>query len=439
MAGPRQRSADAHRLQGFPAGVNNVAPDFDAPTDEFGRTTSLRSAVNVDLVGPKKKPRRRDGRTLIAAGRAHSPQALPDQRHIVAVIDGDLRAYDRSLQLAATVRAGVGRSRLSYARVNDDLYWSSASQLRRIRAADLADLPGWVDCPGVPNVEAVEGGNMQPGAYRVAMTWLDEDGRESGCLGLVELDLAAGQCLRIFDIPAAPEGAVTARVYVSPANESELYASADLTTFVTNTIVTSVGDGVTLKTLMLQMLPPCDLLRAWNGRLLGAAGNLLVWSDPLRWGLTSHDNYMRFGERITLLEPVGEGSEGAGLYVADHKNTYWLAGETPGKWRRMVKLDTPAVFGASAVVKASSVGLQGDEMIVVWLGANGVFYAGLPGGQVTPLTEGRLSIPDGDEGAMVFREFKGLRQLIASYIRTTPGSLAVGDRASATVTRYTNP
>lgn len=434
----RPRNPDGERWQGFPAGVNNVAPEHDAPTDEFGRVVSLREAVNVDLVGPKKKPRRRSGRTRILSGRCHSPAVLRGAGTLLVVVDGDLRAYDRALDLQATVRAAVGGRYLTYAQVNDDLYWSSPSLFRRVRADGLVDEPGWIDCAGTPQAEPYADGAFRAGTYRVGMTWLDADGRESGCLGLAEVDLADNQGIRVFGIPPAPEGAVTARVYVSAADSEELYAAADLLTTVTNTVITSGGkDGVTLKTLWRQTLPPCEILRFWNERLLGASGNLLVWSDALRIGLTTHDNYMRFGQRITMLEPVGHGASGAGLYIADHKNTYWLDGPTPKDWKRVIKLDVPAVPGMSVVLPGNKVGLDTDDRVVVWLGANGVFYAGLPGGNVQPLTEGRLALPNGEEGAMVFREYAGLQQLIASYIRGTPSNLAIGDRASASVTRYT--
>ena len=439
MAGPRSRSADANRVPGFPAGVNNVAPDFDPPKDELGRVTALREAVNVDLVGPQKKVRRRAGRTAIAAGRAHSPKTTPDGKHLLVVIDGDLRAYGTDRQLRATVRASVGPNRLTYAKVNDDTIWSGNGLLRRVRSSDLADLPAWVDCPGIPQVAAISGGNMAPGEYRVGMTWLDANGTESGCAGLVLIDLAEGECLQITGIPAAPEGAEWARVYVSSPNEAECYATADLLTSVTNTIITSVGDGVTLKTLSMQTFPPCNILRFWNTRLIGADGNLIVWSEPLRYGLVANDNYVRAGERVTLLEPIGDGTGGGGIYVADHKNTYWYSGDDPKKWRRVIKLEVPAVYGASMVTKGKHVGLQTDDPVVVWLGADGVFYAGTAAGEVTSLTEGRLAIPAGDEGAMMFREFKGIQQMIASYMKKGASSgFAFGDRAAATVTRYTN-
>ena len=59
MAGVR--NPDGTRQRGFRYGVNNVAPEHDAPVDENGAIQTLREAVNVDLVGPSKKPRRRPG------------------------------------------------------------------------------------------------------------------------------------------------------------------------------------------------------------------------------------------------------------------------------------------------------------------------------------------------------------------------------------------
>lgn len=424
---------------GFLAGVNNVAPDQDLPVDAQGVSTSLREAVNVDLVGPKKKPRRRAGYTRVITGRCHSPGQLKQLRTLVLVVDGDLRAYDRQLALVSTLRAGVGDRHLSYADVNDDLYWSNGLQLRRIRGSDLADTPGWIACPGTPNATAVAGGGMAAGAYRVGMTWFDADGRESGCAGLAEVDVPEGFGIRVDDIPAAPEGAVKARVYVSTANGEICYAATDLLTGATSTMLgAGAGDGgKALETLWREPLPPCDILRFWNGRLLGASRNLLIWSDALRFGLTTHDNYLRLGAGITLLEPVGDGaSGGSGVWVADHKRTYWMEGGEPDKWRRVIRYDYAAVPGTSVLVKGTDVGLETTEQVAFWLATNGVFCVGLPGGKLEPVTEGRLALPDGERGATLFREHNGLRQLITSYLSRAGNGLAIGDKASATVTRH---
>ena len=431
------RNPEGLRLRGFTAGVNNVAPDQDLPTNEFGLTMALREAQNVDLVGPSKKPRRRDGYTLKVPGRAHSP--FPFGSGLLAVVDGDLNYYDSAFA-PSLVRAGLGDQRVAYADVHGDVYWSSGvAGFRRLRAGDRADLPGWVDCPGVPSVSALPGGGLAAGAYRVAMTWLDADGRESGAAGLAEVDAPEGSALRVFNIPSAPEGAVLARVYVSPPDGEELYATMDLMASVTQTVVSGVGDGKALDTLWCQPMPPCEILRFWNGRLLGASGNLLVWSEPLRAGLTTHNNYMRVGAQITLLEPLGDGTGSAGVFVADHAKVYWLDGGKPDEWSRSIRYDYPAVFGTSIVVKGTDVGLETTDPVAAWMSTNGVFCIGLPGGRVIPATEGRLAAHmDGAEGAVMLRTNNGLRQLVMSYLSSVPNTLAFSDRASATVTRYTN-
>ena len=439
MAGVRDR--DLIRLRGFPAGVNNVAPDSDLPVSEAtGAPTSLREAVNMDLVGPRKAPRRRDGYALKDAGSAHSPATLVHT--LFAVLDGDLLAYDRNLT-PTTIRADVGDQYLSYAEVNGDLYWSSPFEFRRIRGDDLADTPGWIGCPGTPSVEPYSTGGMAAGAYQVAMTWFDAEGRESGAAGLAVVDVAEGQGIRVYAIPSAPEGATLVRVYLSPPDGADgvLYAAVDLTPWVTQTVLSAgmVGAGKALETLWRQPLPPCSILRFWNGRLLGAAGNLLVWSDALRFGLTTHDSYMRFGQRITMLEPIGDGEGNAGVFIADHQRVYWMAGGSPKDWRRVIRYDAAAVPGTSLVVDVADLGLEGSGRAVFWLATDGVFCAGLPGGQVVPLTAGRLALPDGEQGASLFREHNGLRQLVTSFLSAGGNGLAVTDRASATVTRYSTP
>lgn len=434
----RPRNPDGVALKGFALGVNNVAPDYDLPNDEFGRPMALREAVNVDLVGPSKKPRQREGYAQKAAGRFHSPCSFGPR--LLAVQDGDLRMYDSQATLIDVLRPGVGEVYISYAEAHGDLYWSNGRELRRVRGGDFADTPGWIDCPGTPYVAATPGTTaLAAGTYRLAMTWFDADGRESGALGVAEAVLDAGDVLQVAP-PPAPEGAVRARIYASAPDGDELYAALDVAVGATNVAITQLDlDGKALETLWRQPLPPCEILRFWNGRLIGAAGNLLVWSDALRFGLTTHDNYVRMGAAITLLEPVGEGGPGAGVWVCDHARTYWMDGATPKDWRRVIKSDVAAVPGLSLVVDAADVGIDFDGRVAVWMSADGVFTAGLPGGQLVDLTRGRLALPEGEHGAAMLRTRNGLQQLVMSYLHTNPNQLAIGDRASATVTRHTNP
>lgn len=437
MAGVRDR--ELIRLRGFPAGVNNVAPNSALPVDpETGAQIALRAGVNVDLVGPRKSPRLREGYLQSLAGRAHSPAVLHNT--LFVVVDGDMLAIDQNMQ-ATTHRVGVGHLYASYAEVNGDLYWSTPTEMRRIRGYDLADTPLWPANPGAPAVEPYGTGGMAAGAYRVAMTWFDAEGRESGASGVAVADIAEGQGVRVFNIPTPPEGAAKARIYISPPDGEELYAALDILPAVTQTVLGAGAgqDGKAIETLWRQPLPPCSILRFWNGRLLGASGNLLVWSDALRFGLTTHDNYMRFGQRITMLEPLADGEGNAGVFIADHARVYWMAGTNPKDWRRVIRYDASVVPGTSLIVDAGDVGLSGTGRVAFWLSTNGVFCAGLPGGEVRPLTDGRLALPDGEQGASLYREHNGLRQLVTSYLTSNGNGLAMRDRASATVTRISTP
>jgi hypothetical protein len=426
-------------LRGFPAGVNNVAPDNDPPRDEFGNYTSLREAVNVDLIGPRKQPRQRPGYTLKLTGATHSPACIGHT--LLLVVDGDLNAYDAQLNLQSTLRPDLGRRHLTYADVYGDLYYSNGQEFRRIRGADLADLPAWIDCPGTPQASPVDGYGYAPGTYRVAVTWFDAEGRESAAAGTAIVDLTADQGIRLHNIPTAPETAVKMRAYVSPPDDAELYMVTDLATTVTNTILPAPEHGArALETLHMLPMPPCDTMRFWNGLLLGVSGNLLRWSvGGGRYGLTDAGNYLRLGLQITLCEPVGVGSESAGCWLADHKYTYWMAGPKPKDWRRVTRYDHPAVPGTSLLVKGKDIGLDTTDMVAFWLAKNGVFCAGLPGGTLVPLTEGRLALPEGEVGASLFREYAGIRQLMTVFISKGANSLAVGDSASATVIRKHAP
>jgi hypothetical protein len=434
MAGVKD--AELLRARGFPLGVNNIAPEHDFPVDENGTVQAVREAVNVDLVGPSRKPRLREGYTQKIAGRFHSPVEFNGR--MLAVQEGMLTAFDATLTPQAI--RDVGDRYCAYAQINDDLYWSNGFEFRRIRGRDMIDTPGWIESPSVPSATAVADGGLDAGDYRVALAWIDADGRESGVRNLAYASVDTGGGIELSGFGPAPEGAAKARIYLSAANGDELWLARELL-FVPNSIQLGAVDqqtgGKTLETLWLQPLPPCEVLRAWNGRLLGVTGNLLVWSEALRFGLMANKNYVRVGREITLMEPVGDGGDSAGIYVADHDKTYWFGGTDPKRWSRIGVSDHAAIPGTSLRVRGKNIGLDTDADVAVWISSDGVFTAGLPGGQLIDLTRGQLAMPEGERGAMLFREGKGLSQLIASYMATeTVNSLAITDHMSVTVTRH---
>jgi hypothetical protein len=416
----------------WPAGVNNVAKEHALPVDDLGRQVALREAVNVDLdrVG---KVSTRAGQTLrVTADRAHS---LFADTHLFAIVDGDLRAYDD--QLAETlVRADVGPHYATFAQTPIDTYWSNGLEIRRV-TADLDDLPVWIDTPRAPAVAAASSGGLAAGDYAVVLTWRSAEGLESGASPPAVVTVAENGGITCTNLPgAAADGAAWLRVYVTPPDGEVPYYVADLPPTQPVFVIGAHQPGRACETQWLVPLPPCQILRFWNGRLLGAARNLLCIGEPLRFGLMHQDSTLRMGEQITLLEPVGEGGDGSGVFVADHKRTYFLSGDRPDKWQRVIRYPHAAVPGTSLTAPGTAFGLDSTAPVAVWLSTNGVICLGLPGGQVQPLREGELALNVGERGAAMFREADGLRQYVTSFLSGGGNALGMTDSAAATVRRH---
>lgn len=425
----------------WPAGVDNRSPEHGLTTNEDGRLIALREAVNVDL-DDAGWPRRRKGRLeRISATRSHSLFAA--DHALIANTDGDLVAYarapDGALALASTVRADIGSRYVSAAQFNEDVYWSNEVEFRRI-ADDLTDHPGAIATPTPPTVAASSTGGLPAGEYLLSLTWRAADGRESGACNPTVITLTAGQGILLTNLPTAPEDATTLLVWLSPSNPDPdtivLYLVRELPAGASGLAIGQHTPGRALTTLWHIPMPPGQFVRAFNGRVLVAAQNLLCWSPALRAGLMHQDSALRFGERITLLEPAGEGLASPGVFVADHKRTYFLGGATPDTWTKRIVYPHPAVPGVSTVAPGTAFGLDTETPVVCWLASNGVFCLGTPDGAVTPLTEKRLALPVGAErGTATFREFDGLRQILATFIGGASNAAGVSDSSSATVRR----
>lgn len=421
------------RQAGYPAGINNRARDTEAPLDEFGRPMALREAVNVSLT-KTGRPVRRPGRIKRVPGRAHSLFAF--NQHLLAVVDGVMGAYRRApegvLTLDTTL-ATPGERFCTYATDDFSVWWSNGVTSGRI-AEDLSVHPFWIDTPA-PVQLAVGTGALAAGRYEVSVTAVDADGRESGASGAVGVNVPTGGGL-IVTLPAAPAGTLRWRLYVTPPNGEVLYEQAELAVGATSANVGNLTPTAKLETQWLHPLLPTQCLRYGHSRLFGLANNVLIWSEPYRLGLMSPDNHVVLGSEATLLEPVGDGTDGAGAWVADHKRTYFMAGADPENWQQQARYPHAAVPGTSCTVPGSYFGLETDAPVAYWMARNGTPCIGLPGGVLIPLREDSLALPvDAERGASGLMFFDGLRQLLTTTLSATGNTAAAGDSADAVVIR----
>lgn len=420
---------------GFPAGVNNTAPSTEPPRDENGVVVAARSAVDVDF-DAAGRARSRRGRTNRVAVASHS--LFNAGAHLLAVVGADLKAYDdpgTGLVERATVIAGIGPRFVSYATDDYDTWWSNGVANGRI-AEDLSVHPFWVGTPDPPAVALASAGGLAAGSYEVSVTVIDADGRESGGSDAVVLQVPEGQGIAVT-LPAPPAGAVRWRVYRTGQDGEALNLAIEAPIAV-STVQLGYGRlGAKLETAWLFPIPPAEILRYGHGRLLALRPDGLMWSEPYRLGLMRAENAI--GMRgATMLEPVGEGGDaaGAGWYVADYKRTYFMRGADPALWTQEVRVPHAAVPGTSITLPGSVFGLDSPAPVAFWLGRNGTFYLGMPGGTVKPLRERELALPvDAERGAAGYFSHAGLRQILTSFVEASANGAAVGDDASAVIRR----
>lgn len=425
------------RLGPWPAGIDNLNDETSLTRSEDGkRIIALREAINVDL--PRTGwPRRRQGYGRIVAGtRVHSLWAGGAFPYLLFA-DG---ATQYAMSPAGTpweVRSGLAPREISYAAPADTVYCTNAQQAWCIDAAG-ATMPWAVESPaGQPRLAASTDGGLDPGTYQAAVTFVDSAGREGGTGLAASLRLPSAGGIALLDIPQPRAGDVArVRVYLSAANGTVLHRVRDLPVGQLQAVLGTGPLGRPLETQFLEPMPPGEIVRTLAGRLWTASGNVMRWSAALRYGLSNlAEDTRRVGRRIDLMEPVGEGSDGAGLYVADHKRTYWIGGADPATQSVRIVYAAGAVRGSGITVPGNVFGLETTLPVAYWLSRTGVALLGLPGGTVIPLRESQVVAPAAARGASLYREHNGIRQVITALSGAAPQGLAMRDRVSARVYR----
>lgn len=425
MATPRQRNA---ALGPFRDGVNNVAREDSLPP------SALRKATNVDLL-PGGKIRRRGGYTRRLA-LTDCRSATSHLGKIYLASGGDFLRVD-PLTYETTVVASVNPNAfLSYDSLNEYLYVTDGhgALFRITPAGEVEDA-----CPENPNHQptctSAALGNLPAGTYQVAAVFM-RGTEESGTVRAAQVTLSDEQGIELTNLPVPQSAEVTAvRIYMSHTNGESLYHYADVPVGTTSYYIVGLPNGKLLETQFLEPLPIGHIVRAHNGRLFTAVGNYLFFSEALRFGLCHPTkNYVAFEDRITMVRPVE-----SGVYVSAGKRTHFLRGEDPLQFVRANAHHASAIEGTDLLVQAGMFSFENlsTGYVAVWWASNGVMVVGLPNGQVQPLREGELSLPDFERGSVAIRERDGVQQLVSllEEPKSNHGRLAVQDEVVATVYR----
>lgn len=424
MAGvPNKKMAT---FAGWPRGIDNkhredaVAPD------------SLRAALNVDIDARGKISRRPGFELVDALSGAHS--VFASERYPLLLVATRTALYGYDAQLTRTELAALSiDAPMSFASVADKVYYSNGHD-SGVLMADGSRRPWAPESPGgqpTLSVNTVAGG-LDAGKYQIAVTFLDVYGRESGATLAAEITVEQGQGITLTNFPVPASADIEfVRVYCSPPNGDMLYLAQDVPIVVGQVLIGRHTPGRPLDKQFLQEMPPCTIVRAYAGRLFGAIGRTLIWSEALMYGMyRPSENWRQFESDILMIEPAGE-AEGSGLFVATADRTYFLASPQLASSQRTLAASSGAVPNSSVQIDTSSLALP-DVFGVrpVWMDASDGMVLGVDGGRMLRLHD-RLYAPptNAEHASLALRHYRGSTHVIAAL---RGGSTATGMRASDT-------
>lgn len=375
----------------------------------------VRHAVNVDVTDAGTLQRRQGVEKVVSGADCHS---FWSNGKVGYYMDGGTLFMVDDAMVKRTVLTGLPSGMtMSYCAVNGEVYCSNGQSIWRLNR-EVAVLSGIEPPNRQPTLTVLNGGSMPAGVYQVAVSFLAPDGEESGATLPVSAHVGEGGLLAIGNIQVAP-GYSTA-VYVSTPGGNILFRHK-VTTDSSLVITTpSVDQGVQCRSILMTRMPPGQIVRYLNGRLLVASGNFLHYSEPHALGLYNPQrNFIPFPEPVTMIEPCQNG-----FYISAEQ-TCWVDGNLPEADLNPV-LPYRAVIGTSGQVPNSN--------NVFWMSERGM-VVGTQNGEVSNMQEDKVAVDPALVGASLFREQDGMKQMVASLFSPQQTVMAARSYMDAEVIR----
>lgn len=394
---------------------------IDLLTEETSmQAGTVRKAVNVDINKLGGFRRRAGYSTAIPGTGFHS--ILASKLGLFVGNGPNLFRMDPETLALTFVCAMGSAEQLSFSEYNGALYATNPGSLWRIAASGVA-LVG-VPEPQRPTVTPHPAGTLSPGKYGMALSAVI-DGEESPAVYLGEFDLTAGVKLTGL---ALIDG-TRYRFYITPQNGDVLYLGDEFDAAFTEYVVSCAPSGAPCVTLNMAPMPAGSQVLGVRGRLYVAAGNVLWYSEALRPHLLApRSNFIPFVGPIRFMASVDDG-----MYVADDRGVWWLAGTDPSTSTMVLVSDVGVVKWSattvpSAALPASMRGALDDA--AVWLSESG-YMVGRTGGVVVPMHPDRIQLAPDQSGRSVLLMRGGIKQVIT--LTAAPATSVFGLAADTSI------
>lgn len=389
------------RAIGF-RGMNNLTRSPALLVDKQTGLITPSMILNADVI-ENELVSRRGYRKVISLTGAHSLWSEGDLMFCVAQGSSTNQALYRLGPQSATEIASLPDVKvpMSYVKVDSAVYLSSKLWKGIYDTQTLLVRDWGIDLPGAPVASLAEG-SLVPGHYKLCYAFY-RNGLLSGNGPIVDVSWDSGN--RGIRMESRPADAV---VWITHPNSGDFVLGT-----VSNEVITELYSVQKLPTE--SMIPP-PLLQ-WIcfafGRIWGAVGASLYYSEPFRYDLFKASNVFRMTDDITLIAPVDDG-----IFIGTSKSTIFLDGRDPGKMHIARSVPTGAIPGSLSYGMVAGGGYQVSRKLsqiptAIWLTEAGIVM-GVQGGHVLFLTDGTNRLYPRSNGATFTGPNAGLQQTIAT-------------------------
>lgn len=372
----------------------------------------LVTAQNVDIDNDQRLSSR-VGMSQVQSGSYHSLWASDGQCYVMVGQDMKRMAEDGSL--TQVVRLTSGRP-VCFAELNGVVYFSNGTDTGRIVNGEAKE---WgIRPPRSQPVATLYAGSLPPGRYMYAMTFVRDDGLESGTgiAGVFELEGKGG--IRFTGLEISTDPSISGKIlYLSTANGTQLYRAAILPANITTHNYMNEGlDFLSvLDTQFVEPAPAGHIVEIHSGISYVVDGNVAWYSDPysVERFRRAESRFLQFPNRIQLF-----GSVGNGIYVATESGTWFLQGHEPTSFRAHQVLSYGAIEGTAVKIDVEEEVEEGEskgsnQPALMWTTESGIVL-GTSNGQVKNITENKYGFPGAQRGASIVKTTKGFTQLVTA-------------------------
>lgn len=376
--------------------------------------------------------RRRQGYTqLVPLKGAHSLWSPPGATFAL-VADANTLYCLQPNGLLSTAATGLSGADVHYVDTPVGVYWSDGQSAGKV-------LPDGTGAPwGVPTPQATftvvpaAVGGLDAGTYGVTLTFLNAAGEESGAPATVFVDVPAGGGVTVGQVPILP-GASEAAIYITGANSTLPFYAASVGPGTQSYLIGAGWRGRALATQFCTQLPPLRYPALKSGRLFGFVGSTLVWSEPLRYGMTNAANdFIRLsGETPTML--VFPDSTKFIGYIGTKRCTYVLKGEDVDHSALAIASHQGVIPGSLAIISPASLNMEFVHTPVpVWIDTAGVPYGATSFFGLMPMHD-KFVYPIYDQAAAFYARVQGEERYLVGGRGGAPSGLAASDYVIANV------